>query len=162
MTKRINDYNVRQVIFLVILIVFSSCSVDHIKHKNNPSTELEIIKLEKLAKKAYDSDDYSSALNYYLKLSKLDSLNTNYLIRLAKLETFQQNNKASIKYFKRVLEMNPKDTIALLGISTVCAKIMDDSLGSFYIDQYLAMYPNGESGLILKETFKMIKHYRNQ
>lgn len=160
MTKQIATINMSKLIYVFILLVLSSCDGEYKKKNDNQSKVLEIIKIEKLAKNAYNSDDYSSALYYYLKLSELDSLNPNYLIRIAKLESLQQNETASIKYFDRVLEMNPKDSIALIGISTVYAKLLDDSMGSFYIDRYLAIYPLCESGQILKQTFNMMKQYR--
>lgn len=90
------------------------------------------------AYEAYQKNDFQTALNIYRKVLTQDTGNRNALLGIAIIAHRNQQPEIARQYYKKLLELNPKDSQAVAGLmalQTQASSSQDESRLKLLIDQ---------------------------
>ncbi len=125
--------------------------------KNDVETEVAG-NLYNSAAKYFNSGDYKTALENYLKI-QMQTPEVLYSIASCYFEL--GDNKKAIEYFKRTLEKNPNDTKAMYFIANSYVNLQNSNEAASYLNKILSIEPNNNDAKTALNSLKQGEEGKN-
>lgn len=156
----------KSLLFSTIWIIgLTSCNQNHLKDYTQARSKLDTLTIDSLsidlltitAKSLYERDNYESALKYYNKIIKIDSLKGEFFFKRGICKHAVKDFLGAITDFTKSIELNYRKSSSYFNIGNIYMDLNDESTAINYHTKALELEPENKKYQEIMDYHKTYK-----